>query len=141
MRRVTRVINVKSRWPVSHHVYLVSGCREPYVVNTFRFSWFNLTIEKQFVTRRGRLVNVVTFWDEKFIPFNCKEVSDPCYSVFWEYWLWEVVNEATVVIWVKELIKRGNKQLRHPETLNQSLSRALALCRSFSFKEIAEVDH
>lgn len=41
---------------------------------------------------------------------------------------------------VKELIKRGNKQLRHPETLNRSLSRALALCRSFSFKEIAEVD-
>lgn len=56
-----------------------------------------MTIEIQFVTRRGRFVNVVTFWEEEFIPFNCKEVSDPCYSVFWEYRLWEVVNEATIV--------------------------------------------
>lgn len=64
----------------------------------YTFSGFNLTIEMQFATRRGRFVNVVTFWEEQFILFRCREVSDPCYSVFWEYWFWAVVNEATTVI-------------------------------------------
>lgn len=35
----------------------------------YTFSGFNLTIEIKFATRRGRFVNVVTFWEEQFILF------------------------------------------------------------------------
>lgn len=49
---------MKSRWSVSLHVYLVSGCWKPYVVKTLRWDRFLIIEDRQSYAQKRVIIGI-----------------------------------------------------------------------------------